>query len=136
MSPAPLPLLTPETRPFWTSGGRGALEIHRCDQCGRWMHPPQPYCAPCGSFDVHPRPVRGDGHVVSFTVNEQPWVPGQRVPFVLAVVELDEQPGLWVITRIEGCEPGAVTIGLPVRVRFEQAGDVWLPLFEPRTDRA
>ena len=127
----PLPLPSAESRPFWTSGGRGALEICRCGACGRWMHPPQPYCAPCGSFDVTPQPVSGLGRVWSFTVNEQPWVPGQAVPFVLAVVEPDEQPGLWVITRLAACAPHDVAIGLRVRVRFEPAGDLWLPLFEP-----
>jgi hypothetical protein len=69
--------------------------------------------------------------VASFSVNYQPWVPGQKVPFVFAMVELAEQPGLWVMSRVVGCPVDQVYIDMPVRVRFEQHDDVWLPLFEP-----
>jgi uncharacterized OB-fold protein len=75
--------------------------------------------------------VSGRARIASFTVNEQPWRAGQAVPFVFAAVELVEQRGLFVMTRIVGCEPAAVSIDLPVRVRFERHDDVWLPLFEP-----
>jgi len=67
---------------------------------------------------------------VTFTVNHHAWFPGQQVPYVLAIVELEEQPGLRLTTRLVGLEPEEVRIGLPVRVRFEQVEDVWLPLFE------
>ena len=67
---------------------------------------------------------------MTFTVNHHAWFPGQQVPYVLAIVELEEQPGLRLTTRLVGLEPEEVRIGLPVRVRFEQVEDVWLPLFE------
>jgi uncharacterized OB-fold protein len=38
------------------------------------------------------------------------------------------------MTNIVGCEPERVQIGMPVRVAFEQHDDVWIPLFEPRSD--
>jgi len=57
-------------------------------------------------------------------------VPGQQVPYVLAIVELVEQPDVRLTTRLVGVTPGNVRIGLPLRVRFEQVEDVWLPLFE------
>jgi hypothetical protein len=47
-----LPALTAETRAFWTSGSRGALEICRCGDCDLWIHPPQPVCPACRSFAV------------------------------------------------------------------------------------
>lgn len=67
----------------------------------------------------------------SFTVNHQPWLPGLPVPFVLAVVELDDEPGLRLVTRLVEVEPSEVHIGQAVRVVFEQVEDVWLPLFAP-----
>ena len=42
-----------------------------------------------------------------------------------------EQDDLRLATNIVNCEPAGVTIGMPVRVVFEQREDVWLPLFEP-----
>jgi uncharacterized OB-fold protein len=126
-----LPALDAENRAFWTGGASGQVLICRCQQCQHYIHPPSAACARCASVDLKPEPVSGLGKVVSFTVNHQPWVAGQQVPFVLAVVELDEQPGLWVMTNIVGCEPGSVFIGQRVRAQFEAHNDVWLPLFTP-----
>jgi hypothetical protein len=53
------------------------------------------------------------------------------VPYVIAIVELVEQDGLRFTTDLVHCPVEAVTIGLPVRVVFEQRGQVFVPLFEP-----
>jgi uncharacterized protein len=53
------------------------------------------------------------------------------VPYVLALVELDEQDDVRLVTNIVHCGPDEVSIGMPVRVVFEECDDVWVPLFEP-----
>lgn len=126
-----LPLLTPDTAPFWQGGANGLLNICHCSSCQRFFHPPAPVCPQCMSSAVGPRAVSGLGQVASFTVNHQAWVPGLAVPFVVAIVELAEQPGLRFVSNIVGIPPEQVHIGMPVRVTFEQVEDVWLPLFEP-----
>ena len=68
----------------------------------------------------------------SFTVNHQPW-DGTRNPYVIAVVEIDEQPGLRLMTNLVGVATEDVRIGMPVKVVFENHDDVYLPLFEPVT---
>jgi uncharacterized OB-fold protein len=50
---------------------------------------------------------------------------------VIAIVEIEEEPGVRLTTNIVGCSPDDVHIGMPVQVVFEQYDDVWLPLFEP-----
>ena len=125
----PLPELHFENIAFWTGGAKGQLLISRCRSCSRWIHPPQPRCTACRSADLAPEPVSGCGRVLTYTVNRHPWFPGQQVPYVLAIVELPEQPNLRVTTRLVGISPEEVRIGLPVRVFFEQIEDVWLPLF-------
>jgi uncharacterized OB-fold protein len=80
---------------------------------------------------VGPEAVSGTGVVYTLTINHQPWYPGQTVPYAVAMVELPEQVGLRLTTNIIGCEPEAVCIGMPVRVRFVPFEDVHLPLFEP-----
>jgi len=69
--------------------------------------------------------------VLTFTLNHQPWVPSPDHPYAIAIVELDEQPGLRLMTNIANCPAESVRIGMRVRVVFEQRDDVWLPLFEP-----
>ncbi|MDB5721052.1 MAG: hypothetical protein JWP15_1670 [Alphaproteobacteria bacterium] len=125
-----LPLLTPENRAFWQGGEHGQLLIARCHGCGKYFHPPAPVCPRCTSTDVSPEPVSGRGAVFSFTINRQAWLPELSEPYVVAIVELDEQPGLRFVTNVVGMPPDEVEIGLRVRVVFLNCEDVWLPQFE------
>jgi hypothetical protein len=125
-----LPLLNAENEAFWRGGAVGELRIFRCRDCAHWHHPPTPLCPKCGGLNVGPEPMSGRGRVASFTVNHQRWDPQLEVPFVIAIVELAEQPGLQFLTNIVGCAPEDVVIGMQVRVAFEQHEDIWLPLFK------
>jgi uncharacterized OB-fold protein len=137
MSDRPAPAITDLTAPFWSAGRSGRLRIQRCARCRRWMHPPQPICPSCHSRDVHAEPVSGRGTVWSYTINRYRWTPGIQPPYVLAEVELEEQPGLRLLTAIvdvdADAEPAPVSIGMPVDVRFEPVGGAWIPVFAPTT---
>ncbi len=47
-------------------------------------------------------------------------------------VELDEQPGLRVLSNIVGCDIDAVEIGMPVEVTFDARDGAVVPQFRPR----
>jgi uncharacterized OB-fold protein len=126
-----LPQVTAQNEHFWTGGARGELRLLRCRACRHWIHPPAPICPACLARDVAPEAASGRAHVATFTVNHQPWIPGFEPPYVVAIVELVEQPGLRLTTNLVGCAPDAVRIGMPVRAVFEEREGVWLPLFEP-----
>lgn len=126
-----LPALTPENEFFWKAGERGRLLFMQCPACGHRVHPPLPMCPLCACRDVAPQPVSGQATVVSMTVNRQVWERGLEAPYVVAIVEIDEQPGLRLTTNIVHCPIAAVHIGMRVRVLFDRREDVWLPLFEP-----
>ena len=130
-SDRPLPLLTPETEPFWTSGADGVLRLPRCRDCGRLLHPSLVVCPDCHRSDLELVEVSGRASVLGFTVNHQTWLPGFPPPYVIAVVAVIEDPSVRLTTNIVGCDPDDVHVGLSVRVVFEQHGDVWIPLFEP-----
>jgi uncharacterized protein len=128
-----LPPLTELNKPFWTGGARGELLILRCHMCGHWVHPPASPCPSCGGDGLGPEPVSGKGTVFTYTVNWHPFNPEVKVPILIAIVELPEQEGLRFTTNIVGCEPEDVMIGLPVEVRFEHHGEVWVPVFTPKS---
>lgn len=128
-----LPLVVPENEHYWTGGARGELCFLRCAACGHWVHPPQPLCPECLSRELAPEAVSGRAVVHTFTINHQPWIPGFDPPYVVAIVEIDEQPSLRLMTNLVNCEIDDVRIGMPVQVLFEDLGEgVFLPLFEPR----
>jgi uncharacterized protein len=126
-----LPALTAENAFFWRAGELGVLKFVRCQACGHYVHPPLPICPVCKCRKVCDEPVSGRGTVVSYTINHQVWEPGLEAPYVIGIVEMDEQPGLRLTTNIVNCDIQNVSIGMRVRVLFERCVDVWLPLFEP-----
>lgn len=126
----PLPAITEMNRHFWCGGKDGRLHILRCQSCGTWIHPYAGRCPECRSADLKAEPVSGHGTVVGCTINHQPWLPDAPVPYVVALVQLDEQPNLRLMTNLPRTPVEDVRIGLPVRVYFEQLGDIFLPLFE------
>src|SRR2546427_7237886 len=89
-----LPRVTPDNEFFWTSGADGRLRFLRCKECGYYVHPPSPICPVDLSKDLQPAAVSGRGTVHAFTVNHQPWIPGFDPPYVVAIVELEEQEAL------------------------------------------
>ena len=127
--PLPVPQITDDNGAFWTGGRDGELLITRCTSCGYWIHPPTPRCPKCLGDAVEPQAVSGRGTVYSYTINRQAWVPGLDVPFVIAMVELDEQPGLRLMTNIVDCRTEEVEIGMPVEVAFIERGEAFIPVF-------
>ena len=125
----PAPLITDENEAFWTGGRDGRLMVTRCTDCGYRTHPPTPRCPDCFGEHVGPSEVGGRGRVYSFTVNRREWVPGLEVPYVIAVVELEEQPGLRLLTNVVGCPVDEVAIDMRVEVEFLQQGEAFLPVF-------
>jgi len=126
-----MPEITQENEAFWTGGARGELMITRCDDCGHSIHPPEVICPLCLSLSVHARPATGTGTVIARTINRQQWAPEMKVPFALAIVELDGEPGVRITAPVVECDPEAVAIGDRLQVVFEQTGDLWFPKFRP-----
>lgn len=63
--------------------------------------------------------MSGNGTVFTYTVNVQPYNPEIPTPYVIAIVELAEQPGLRIATNIVDCEPDSVFCGMAVQARFD-----------------
>ncbi len=128
--PRKLPQITSDSSAFWQGGESGRLMIHRCATCSRFFHPPAPICSSCGSLNVAAQAVCGHGRVATYTVNHHAWKPELSEPYVVAIIELDEQPGLRLLSNVVGVPPDQLQIDMPVQVLFEQHEDVWLPLFQ------
>jgi uncharacterized OB-fold protein len=128
-----LPAIDKDTLAYWTGGKDGQLLIYRCDDCATFVHPPVPFCPLCEGENVTPEAVSGRGRIASFTVNHKQWVPGLPVPYVLALVALNEQDDVRVVANITHCDPDDVSMDMPVEVWFKPAEDLWIPLFRPVT---
>ncbi|MCZ6462705.1 MAG: Zn-ribbon domain-containing OB-fold protein [Proteobacteria bacterium] len=119
----PMPAASWETRAWWEGCGRGELVLQRCGACGKVQHKPRAVCATCLSSEIEHFVASGRGQVYTFTVTHQNQAPGFReaCPYVLAYVELEEGPRL--LTNVIGCDPGEVSVGMPVVVDFAPVDD-------------
>jgi uncharacterized protein len=129
-----LPPLEDGTREFWTAGRDGELRLPYCDACARWVFPPALQCPDCDGAAAY-RSLSGRGSVFTFTVNHHAFNPEVPVPYVIAIVELAEQNGLRFTTNLVNCTPEQVTVGMPVRVLFDEQDGVYVPVFEPDPTR-
>ena len=130
IGPRITPTLDEINRAFWTGGATGELRITRCQTCRRWVFPLSATCGECGGSTAY-EATSGKGTVFTHTTNAHPYNPAVPVPYNISVVELVEQEGLRFTTNVVDCPPDDVHIGMPVRVRFEQHGEVFVPVFVP-----
>ena len=130
-----LPRLDDSNREFWTGGAVGELRFWRCQNCGFYIHPPQPICPIDHSKHLAVEPVSGRATLATYSVNYQNWMPGPDLPYVVAIVEIVEQPSVRLTTNLVHCALDDIEIGMPLRVTFEHhadpEGDIYIPLFEP-----
>jgi uncharacterized OB-fold protein len=126
------------TTPFWLAAQEGRLVRPVCDRCGRSFFTPQVMCPGCGSGEWEYRTSTGRGRVYSHSVvfrgPDETWA----VPYVLAIVDLEE--GWRMLTRLVVDDPAAYVdtslAGTPVVVAFEDEARApyrRLPVFTPVT---
>jgi uncharacterized OB-fold protein len=112
------------------------LLINRCDDCGRFHHPPKPICPECWSTSLTPTEVSGRGvvHLAMF-LRQGPPAPGvdyQKGPHPVVTVELEDQEGLRFSSTVVDCALDDVRIGLPVELAWIERYGAPFPVFRPR----
>jgi uncharacterized OB-fold protein len=115
--------------PFWDACREHRFLVHRCTACGR-AYWPASTCVDHGSSAMDWQDASGLGEVHTYTVVHHPYDRSLELPYVVAVVRLDE--GTFVHSDVVGCDPAEVHVGMRVRVTFEDVDDeMTLPHFAP-----
>lgn len=130
----PVPVPDADSAPFWEACKEHRLAVQKCGSCGTLRFPPNRTCAECRSTDTEWAEVSGRATLYSWIVVRHP-VPrevyGQDVPYVVALVDLEEGPRM--VSNLQGCAPEEARDGMPLEVTFQpgQCGFVF-PIFVPR----
>jgi uncharacterized OB-fold protein len=96
------------------------------------QYPPEICCVHCQAEEFDAAETTGRGVIYSYSVVDRPLHAGfvDALPYVVALVELDDQPELRILTNLVDVPPGTpLSCGLPVEVVFEKRGSVTLPQF-------
>jgi uncharacterized OB-fold protein len=106
---------------FFEAAEQAVLLIRRCPECGTYAAPAAPTCENCTAPASEWVPASGAAALVTWAVVHNPPHPdfATEVPFVSAIVELEEGP--WMPMRLITGPGGAfpdLAAGLPLQVVF------------------
>ena len=124
------------TAEFWAGAARDELRIPRCDTCGRLHWYPEAECRSCKGSAFTWETMSGRGTLFSWVVVTHPFLPqfADLVPFVPALVALDEDPAVRLATRVVDVDE-ELEFEMPLTVTFRPItfagveGSVRAPLF-------
>jgi uncharacterized OB-fold protein len=129
----PSPMADALSLPWWEAAAQHRLVVQRCTSCQHSRLPAAPVCPRCRSAESDWREVSGRGEVYTYTIVHRPIAAGQELPFVIAVVALEDAGGVRMISNLVDVEPDALSIGMPVEVVWEDmSADLAVPRFRPR----
>src|ERR1700730_13709691 len=127
-------VLAPYAARYWEAAAQGVLVVQQCDTCGRSQLYPRVVCAACHGDELRWVPASGEGTVYTYSVVYRPMANySEPVPYIVAVVELEEGPRL--TTRLVGLGPEDPFIGMRVGVDFEERDGRSLPVFRRTPER-
>lgn len=130
----PLPIVDPDTQPYWDAARSHRLLLKTCAACAKAHFYPRELCPHCHSDRVDWLQAQGTGTIYSFTIARRPAGPAFKpaVPYVVAIVELDE--GARMMTNIVQCAPEQVRIGQRVTLCWDDVTEeISLPKFRLET---
>jgi uncharacterized protein len=128
------PASSRDTKFFWDGVNAHELRIQKRPD-GSLQHPPVPALWKDKEAPTDYVVASGKGTVFSFVVHHAPKVPGRTLPFVIALVELEE--GVRMLGELRDVDPAKVEIGMPVRAMYidfpaNDVGPAWtLYAWEP-----
>ena len=137
----PLPDVDDEiTAPFFAAAARGELVIPKCNACGAFVWYPEPVCPACRAENQSWVAVAGRATLFSWAVVRRAFLPAfeDKVPFVTALVALDEDPSVRIPTYLVDADPDSLRADQPVTAVFRPLTfatvpdrSVVVPMFTP-----
>ncbi|OBJ55953.1 bifunctional MaoC family dehydratase N-terminal/OB-fold nucleic acid binding domain-containing protein [Mycobacterium sp. 1423905.2] len=104
-----------DTAFFWDGVKAHELRIQKRDD-GSLQHPPVPAVWQDPAAPIDYVVSSGKGKVFSYVVHHAPKVPGRTLPFVIALVELEE--GVRMLGELRNVDHAQVEVGMPVRATY------------------
>lgn len=130
----PLPTPQPESRFYWEKAREHELWLKQCRACKQAYFYPRDICPLCFSRKTEWLRASGRAILYAFSIAHRgPTLVFQElVPYVAAIVELEE--GARMATNLVKVDPSPehIRIGMAVHVVFEDiSDDITLPMFAP-----
>lgn len=124
------PAIDTDSQDWWAAVQNGTLTVNACRACGRNSLYARPFCPHCWSEEVALVPASGRARLYTWTEIHQNAAPFDAVPYVLAMVDLEEGPRL--MTVLDGCTAAELHAEMDLVVAFREGADGFvIPVFQP-----
>lgn len=133
--PTPSPVAAHDAAVFWSWCRKRELRFQKCGACGRFRHPPMPFCPHCRSDDAQWVPADGNARLFSYTVVHHAVSERLRpyVPYNIAIVEFPRL-GVRLVSNVIDLPADRLKIGMALRLVWQESEDgTPLPLFKEET---
>lgn len=116
--------------PYWDSLAKGVLSFQRCNACQHAWLPARSECPNCLADDWRWMPAAGGAKLISWVVYHMSYHAAfaNRLPYTVAVVELDEGPRL-ISNLVKQASSEALKIDQRLRLVIEDEGGTAVPRF-------
>jgi uncharacterized protein len=118
--------------PYWEALERGELTYQSCVSCGHHWLPARSECPDCLSDNWRWERASGGAKLISWVVYHMAYHPAfeERLPYAVAIVELDEGPRL--ISNVVGsADLESLVIDQRLVLVIEEEHGVAIPRFKP-----
>jgi uncharacterized OB-fold protein len=128
---APGPEITDLNRPYWDGLKQGRHQYQCCNGCGHKWLPARSECPGCLGDEWSWKEAGGGATLISWVVYRIGYHASfaQRLPYTVAVVELDEGPRMF--SNIVGTDASLLRINMPLRMVIEDEGGMAVARFKP-----
>ncbi|VEG46372.1 putative nucleic-acid-binding protein containing a Zn-ribbon [Mycolicibacterium flavescens] len=124
------PTMDSDSESWWAAVQDRTLLINECGSCSRNSLYARPFCPYCWSEDVCLAPASGRSRLYTWSVIHQNAAPFDAVPYVVAMVDLEEGPRL--MTQIVDCPVDQLCAGMELEIAFREDDDGFVvPVFRP-----
>ncbi|ROM33941.1 hypothetical protein BK648_24590 [Pseudomonas poae] len=120
------------TEPYWNAAREHRLVMPRCTDCGKAREIGAPFCHHCQSQGIEWVQASGKAKIYSYTVVRFALIEAMKecVPYVPAVIQLDDFQDNKLISNVVGVALSDITIGSSVELIWHDRADgVSLPRF-------
>ena len=127
--PVPVPNL--DNQEFFDRCREHQLVLRRCRDCALISPPPPPQGPNFAAGKLEWGRSEGKGTVYTFTITRQPVSRAFEGRLPWAVVDIELEEGVHLISNLVDCDPDEIEIGMAVEVVFEEVNaEITLPKFK------
>ena len=130
----PIPIPQPESDFYWEKCKKHELWLRYCKRCEKAYFYPRDLCPACFGRETGWIQATGKGTIYTYGIVHQIPRPNYSgpLPFVIAMVQLEEGPIMPTNLVDVEPEPTAINVGMPVEVTFDDITEnISLPKFKP-----